>query len=358
MPEQHQRRRSALRARLAGEIGAVPLLVTDLANIRYLSGFSGSNAILVIGASDDEDLIATDGRYVDQVAAEAADLPAVIDRATLTAVLGAAPTGPVAVERELTVAALAEVRAQRGEPVVLGPVLDEQRCIKDEGELACLARACTITGTAFDVLAGEIRVGMSERQLARRLEQLFGELGAEDRAFPSIVASGVHAAIPHHRAGERQLVEGDLLVIDAGARVEGYHADMTRTWIVGREPEVWQADLHGRVLAAQEAARAAVQVGQEAVSVDQAARRVLREAGLEERFTHGLGHGVGLQIHEAPSIGARATGTIMRNMAFTVEPGVYLPGRGGVRIEDTLVVTDAGSRVLTEGVRDLRVVGV
>ena len=358
MTLRHAARRLAVRERLAAEAGPAALLVTDHANIRYLTGFSGSNAILHLGITPADDVIATDGRYVDQVAQECADLPALIDRATLTGLLSAVPDGPLCVEGGLSVAALEEIAAQRGSPSVVAPIVEELRSIKDDIELADLERACRVTADAFETLAREIRVGMAEQQVARRLEQLFGDLGAEDRAFPSIVASGVNSAIPHHRAGESRLQEGDLLVIDAGARVNGYHADMTRTWIVGREPEAWQIELHTAVQDAQAVAMSAVAVGRSAASVDEAARGVLRGAGLEDRFTHGLGHGVGLEIHEAPSIGARATGTIQGNMAFTVEPGVYLPGRGGVRIEDTLVVMDAGSRVLTESVRDLRVVGV
>ncbi len=334
------------------------MLVTDHANIRYLSGFTGSNAVLVVGASAPDDVIATDGRYVDQVAQECDDLPAIIDRATLAGVLAALPPGPLCVERGLTVAEHEVVDAQRGTPTVVPPIVEELRSIKDADELKDLARACRATSQAFEILAGEIRVGMTERQLARRLEQLFGDLGAEDRAFPSIVAAGEHSAIPHHRAGDTALAAGDLLVVDAGARVNGYCADMTRTWVVGREAEAWQEEVHAHVLEAQAAAIACVEPGRTAVEIDAAARAVLRDARLEERFTHGLGHGVGLDIHEAPSVGARATGSIHVNMAFTVEPGIYLPGRGGVRIEDTLVVMDAGSRVLTEGVRDLRVVGV
>lgn len=354
----HAARRSALRERLRDAVGPQPLLVTDHANIRYLSGFTGSNAILVVGSDPRDDVIATDGRYVDQVAHECDDLPVLIDRATLAGLLATLPPGPLCVERGLTVADHEVVSAQRGTPTVVTPIVEELRSIKDGEELDDLARACWVTSAAFEALAGEVRIGMTELQLARRLEQLFGELGAEDRAFASIVATGRNSAIPHHRAGDTALEEGDLLVVDAGARVNGYHADMTRTWILGREPEAWQEDIHAHVLAAQAAAIGCVEPGRPAVEIDDAARAVLRDAGLEERFTHGLGHGVGLQIHEAPSVGARATGSIHVNMAFTVEPGIYLPGRGGVRIEDTLVVTDAGSRVLTEGVRDLRVVGV
>jgi Xaa-Pro aminopeptidase len=354
----HAERRAALRARVARLVGSRPLIVTHLSNIRYLSGFSGSNAVLVVGATPQDDLIATDGRYADQVQLESSDLDVVIDRATLGRVLEILPSGPVAVEPELTLSALATVRAERGEPMMAPPMIIELRTVKEPCEVELISRACRVTSEAFEALAAEIRVGMTERAVARRLEQLFGDLGGDDRAFPTIVAAGVQSAVPHHRAADRRIEEGDLVVIDAGAQVDGYHADMTRTWVVGAEPSDWEQGVHDAVRAAQEAAIDNVAVGAMASAMDGAARSVLRDAGWEDHFTHGLGHGVGLDIHEAPTIGARATGTIHPNMVFTVEPGLYFPGVGGVRIEDTLVVTDTGPRLLTEGIRGLRVVGV
>ena len=194
--------------------------------------------------------------------------------------------------------------------------------------------------------------------LARRLEQLFGELGAEDRAFDTIVGSGPHSAIPHHQPGRRALRAGDLVVVDCGARVNGYHADMTRTFVVAAEPEAWQRDLQRRGRGG-----AAGGHGSPTWPGPPPARSTAwpavcwARAGLGDRFTHGLGHGVGLEIHEAPMVGARSTGTLGADMVITVEPGAYLPGRGGVRIEDTLVVSDAAPRILTEAPRGLRVVG-
>ncbi len=235
--------------------------------------------------------------------------------------------------------------------------VEQLRRIKEPDELAALERASAVTAQAFGALADEIRVGDTELGLARRLEQLFGEFGAEDRAFDSIVGSGPHSAIPHHEPGLRRLEVGDLLVIDAGARVEGYHADMTRTFVVGAPPTEWQAEIHAAVARAQRAAALACMTGAQARDVDAVARGIVDAAGFADAFTHGLGHGVGLQIHEAPIIGARSTGTLESDMAITVEPGVYLTGRGGVRIEDTLVVADAGPRILTEASRDLVVVG-
>jgi Xaa-Pro dipeptidase len=251
----------------------------------------------------------------------------------------------------------ATVRAAAGEPVVVSGLVERLRAVKDPDEIAALARACAITAAALEALAEQMRVGVTEVLLARRLEQLFAELGAEDRAFDTIVGSGPHSAIPHHQPGSRALAPGDLVVVDAGARVDGYHADMTRTFLVAADPMPWQAEIHGVVAAAQAAATQAYRPGADRRTIDTVARESIDGAGLGDRFTHGLGHGVGLEIHEAPMIGARSTGTISADMVITVEPGVYLPGRGGVRIEDTLVVTDAGPWILTEAPRELRVVG-
>lgn len=358
MPAVHAKRREAAREALRAQTGAVPLLVTNLTNVRYLTGFSGSNALLLLGASRDGDLIATDGRYVDQVATEAPDLPAAIDRATLDVVLDVVAPGAIMVERTLASGSARIVQGRCGEPIEAPPVIEQLRSVKDDEEVRLLTVAASATAKAFEDLAGEIRPGVTELTLARRLEQLFAEYGGEDRAFATIVASGPNAAIPHHQPTARPLCVGDLLVIDAGARVQGYHADMSRTWLVGTDPEPWQSDLHAAVALAQGSALTEYRAGRRTSTPDAVAREVLRQHGCEERFTHGLGHGVGLEIHEAPMIGARATGSISASMVCTVEPGVYLPGRGGVRIEDTLVVTDAGPCVLTEGSRDLRVVGV
>jgi Xaa-Pro dipeptidase len=357
----HAGRRDRLRRVLAESELSGPLLVTDLANVRYLTGFSGSNAVLRLGPAPEDDLLGTDGRYVDQAEMECPDLDTLIDRATLRAVgertASMNPDGGILVESTLSVSAAGDLRHLGCEPVVVPAFIEEARAVKDADELAVLQRACEITSAAFAALSDEIRVGDTEIGLARRLEQLFGAYGAEDRAFETIVGAGAHSAIPHHQPGPVTLTEGDLLVIDAGARVAGYHADMTRTFVVGRSPQSWQVDLHEAVRAAQSAAIAVCRPGMAACEIDAAARVPLRAAGLEGRFTHGLGHGVGLVIHEAPGISARSTGSIQADMAFTVEPGAYLPGKGGVRIEDTLVVHDAGPRLLTSGSPELRVVG-
>jgi Xaa-Pro aminopeptidase len=353
----HAVRRDRLRALLAAEHDGRVMVITNLSNVRYLTGFSGSNAVLVVGGHPADDVIGTDGRYQDQVAEQAPDLAVLVDRDTLDAVARTLERRQVLVEPGLSIGEFnvlldTGVRAAVGDSVV-----EQLRAVKDAGELNALATACAITVSAFEALAAEIRVGAVEVDLARRLEQLFGELGADDRAFDSIVAAGSHSAIPHHEPGRRALQRGDLLVVDAGARVDGYHADMTRTYLVGADPDPWQSRIHEVVRNAQAAATARYLPGSAKLEIDAAARDPITEEGFGDDYTHGLGHGVGLDIHEAPMIGPRSTGTIEANMAITVEPGVYLTGRGGVRIEDTLVVTDAGPRILTEAPRDLHVVG-
>jgi len=348
----HARRRDRLRDSLAPDRVFV---TTSLANIRYLTGFSGSNAVLALGG--DEELLGTDGRYVDQVAYEAPNLRVVIDRDTLTAVLKNLAGRSLIADATMTAAHLRQCEDTDPGLLLDAGSVEALRSVKDDSELAAITKACDITAGALAVLATEIRVGMTEVALARRLEQLFGEGGAEDRSFETIVSAGPHSAVPHHRPDRTPLASGDLLVIDCGALVDGYHADMTRTFIVGQEPEPWQVELHAAVERAQRAAREALVVGIESMALDAVARDSLRSDGLGDRFTHGLGHGVGLQIHEAPFLGPRTPGSISAGMTITVEPGAYLPGQGGVRIEDTLAITESGARVLTEASRALEVVG-
>lgn len=352
-------RRDRLRQVLA-ESDVAGLIVTHLPNVRYLSGFSGSNGVLFVSAEDaQDDVLATDGRYVTQAGAQSPDLPLVVDRATLDALARSlANHGVVDVEVESSITA--EQQAQLGahlRRVIVGEGrIEALRVVKDERELAALAEAGRVTAEAFDLMIGEVRPGWTEIQVARRLEQLFGELGAEDRAFPTIVASGPNSAVPHHEPGRRALETGDLVVIDFGARIDGYHADMTRTAVVG-QPRPWQVDLHASVLEAQTVARHAAWPGAALVDIDGAARDCLAAAELGEAFVHGLGHGIGLEIHEAPMINQRSIGSIAASTPITVEPGAYLPGRGGVRIEDSLVVTPHGPRVLTEADRGLWPIG-
>ena len=329
-------------------------LTTHLPSIRYLTGFSGSNAMLVL--TPERVIVATDGRYQDQIATEAPEVDAVITRSSVHDLIPHL-TGQRVLLDDRSPTKVQESLSLQGLTVV--PITDpvaSVRMVKNDDELAAISRACAITAQALGDIADGLRIGDSEVDVARRLEARFGQLGAQDRAFPTIVASGPNSAVPHHRPGSRQLRDGDLLVIDCGALVDGYHADMTRTFIVGQSPHDWQEAIHAVVVAAQAAAMEALEVDCLGRDIDAVARAVIDEAGFGGSFTHGTGHGVGLEIHEYPMLTADSTQRVPMRSVVTVEPGIYLPGRGGVRIEDSLVVQDT-VQVLTELPRALTRVG-
>ena len=351
-------RRNRLRASFDSEFDG--LIVLDRSDLHYLSGFSGSNAALFVSSNGPEgDIFSTDGRYVEQASEQCPDLGVLVARDCLTAIAeqcAAHGSRQVALDRRATSVSMTTISGQGLAVALIDNPVSLLRMIKDPEEIEALAEACRITSEAVDALSHEIRVGDSEIKVARRLEQIFGEMGASDRSFATIVAAGENSAKPHHEPGLRELRLGDLLIIDSGALVLGYHADMTRTFIVG-EAQAWQRDVHSLVDSAAAAAREAVRPGIALADLDASARRIIETAGYGEFFGHGLGHGTGLDIHEAPMIGPRAEGRLSPETTITVEPGVYLPGRGGVRIEDSLLVTADGHRSLTTSPRDLRVVG-
>jgi len=226
--------------------------------------------------------------------------------------------------------------------------------VKDEHEIALLREACRAADAAFAQLIerGSIRAGRTELAVARELEAAMIEHGADGISFETIVATGSNSAVPHHRPTAAVLAHGDFVKFDFGALVGGYHSDMTRTVVIGAASD-WQKDLYELVLRSQTAGREALAPGVETASVDAAARSVITAAGFGEFFLHGLGHGVGLEIHEAPGIAKSSTGTLQCGAAVTVEPGVYFSGRGGVRIEDTLIVRDNGPELLTMTSKEL-----
>ncbi len=221
--------------------------------------------------------------------------------------------------------------------------------------LALLREACAFSDRALTELLDTICPGRTEREIARELENRMREHGATGIAFETIVATGPNSAVPHHRPTQRPVASGDLLKIDFGAQFNGYHADCTRTMVVGAEPADWQREIHAVVREAQRAGRHALAPGADARLVDTAAREVVIAAGFGDQFPHGLGHGVGLEIHEAPMLGYGSDARLADRTPVTVEPGIYLPGRGGVRIEDTLVVRDGGPELLTTTPKDLMV---
>lgn len=363
----HGSRRAALRAQIRDR-GLDAMLVTDLLNIRYLTGFTGSSAALVVDArdtadSEDRTVICTDGRYLTQVAAQVPDLPALIDRAGAAALvrgLSAAPVSRVGFESHVvTVDGLSgwQSVAPDLEFVRTPGTVEQLRTVKDEHEIGLLRRACAVADLALEVLVerGGLRPGRTEREVGRELEFLMLEHGADGISFETIVAAGANSAIPHHRPTAAVLATGDFVKLDFGAQVGGYHSDMTRTYVLGVAAD-WQREVYDLVARSQAAGCAALAPGVEVSAVDAAARSVIADAGHGELFLHGLGHGVGLEIHEAPGIGALGTGTLLCGAVVTVEPGVYFSGRGGVRIEDTLVVREQEPELLTLTSKDFVIV--
>lgn len=362
MPENHAVRRDRLRALVANLPAGPPVdsvLVTRLVNVRYLTGFTGSNAALLVTA--DAAVLATDGRYLTQAEQQAPDLERVIDRQCATALVERARkdgVGRLAFEAHDVTVELHETLRTTGAGVELvgsGPLVEALRSVKDDDEIALLRQACAIGDRALTELFATIAPGRTEREIGRELENRMRDHGASGIAFETIVATGPNSAVPHHRPTDRVVAAGDLLKIDFGALFEGYHADCTRTVVVGAEPADWQREIHGLVREAQRAGRHALAPGVDVRQVDAAAREVITAAGYGEQFSHGLGHGVGLEIHEAPRVSYDADDRLADRTPVTVEPGVYLPGRGGVRIEDTLVVRDGGPELLTTTPKDLMV---
>lgn len=358
MPEIHDRRRSRVVARLRADIpDADALMVTGLANIRYLTGFTGSNAVLIITPGDV--LLGTDARYAVQVGEQCPDLSTLLDRSTLAAMASQwSGRGLLAIEADhLSVADLRVLELSDVGPLVeTTGLVETERVTKDAVELDAIERACRISDEALAATLPRIHAGATERDIARWLEAEMFAHGADGLAFDTIVGAGPNSAKPHHEPTARPVEEGEMLLIDFGASVDGYHSDQTRTFTVGPAQE-WQREIHAVVLAAQTAGRVAASDGAGLCDVDWAARQVISEAGFGEFFGHGLGHGVGLEIHEAPYFSARATGMLHAGSSVTIEPGIYLPDRGGVRIEDTIWVGEGPSRPLTTSQRDLVALG-
>jgi Xaa-Pro aminopeptidase len=349
-----------LRARFA-EADVDALLVTRLPNVRYLTGFTGSAALLLVGP--EELVFVTDGRYAEQSAdqlAAAGVMARVEVRVTQSAqreAMSAAARGYRRLGLEAHGVTWAQQRDFDGEwfpDAELVPtehLVEDLRRVKEAAEVARIRAACAIGDESLAAVLPGLSEKPTERELALQLEFEMRARGATGTSFDPIVASGPNGAKPHARPSDRSIEPGEPVVLDFGCVVDGYCSDMTRTVSVG-DPggEAWR--VYDVVRAAQQAGRDAVRAGADCAGVDRACRAVIEDAGWGAAFVHGTGHGVGLEIHEAPRVAATARDTLANGYVVTVEPGVYLPGVGGVRIEDTVVVTDDGADVLTTFPKD------
>ncbi len=343
--------------RLAEALEVDLLLVTDLVNVRYLTGFTGSNAMAVVGR--DARRFITDFRYAEQAAVEVPDFDRELGPADfLTALADGWPEGElrlgfeddhVSVRRH---ARLREVIPDRIELVPAGGAVERLRAVKEPGEVEKIAAAASLADAVYEWLREPGLVGRTEREVALALENEMRRLGAQEPSFPSIVASSERGALPHARPADVPIERDTLVTLDIGARLDGYCSDCTRTWATGELPDDL-AEAYALVQRAQQAGLDAVRPGLEGREVDAVAREIIAAAGHGEHFGHGLGHGVGMEVHEAPRLSRTGEARLVAGNVVTVEPGVYLPGRGGVRIEDLVVVTDDGCRVLSHATKEL-----
>lgn len=366
MSEPHAIRRARLKERCTAT-GTAAALITRPANVRYLSGASPAGAVLLVGAKEDVLLCATppdgtradEGRPDDSVRVHVLPAPEGDPAVAAADFLTAEGLDSLAVEEHhLTVArhrALLSV-APRLRLTDLGGAVEQLRVVKDEDEIACLRVAAEIADQALGELLESILVGRTERHLALELERRLVDHGADGPAFPTAVATGPHAGLRGHRPTDRRVEEGDFLSVCLGAAYRGYRCEIGRTFVIGTAPADWQIELYDAVFAAQRAGRESLAPGVPCRDVDRVARQTLKAAGYTEGLAALTGHGVGLEIDEDPQLAPAAMGKLDACVPVTVEPGVHLPGRGGVRIDDTLVVrpeAHGGPELLTITTKEL-----
>lgn len=356
-PERRAERQAALRTALGAE-GLDGLLVTHLPNIRYLTGFTGSAALLLVRS--DATVLISDFRYAAQAPAEVGSVAAVeIDQRSvwerLARVLAAHPTGRLGIEAQsLTVRDAERVSGlTRGPVVPTVDLVEGLRAVKSPEEVAAIrAAACLAQEALADVLPG-IRPGQTEVEVGAALEGALRRRGSEWHPFPTIVASGPRSALPHARTSERTVAVGELLLLDFGAQVDGYCADLTRTFVVGARADDRQRTVHELVQTAQRRAIEHLRPGMPAREGDALARDVIATRGFGEAFGHSLGHGLGLEVHEAPRLAPTSDAPLPPHAVVTVEPGVYFPGWGGIRLEDDVYLGPDGTECLSDGRTEL-----
>ena len=361
-------RLSALRSMLV-DLDLDAAVISRPAHLRYFSGFalgrgeeatSGYSGTLFVTA--DDQLILADSRYVEQAEAEAPSWELRRTRGTLAVELSELLADRDVLHCGMEAGALTHAAWSQIAQLIPGSelhMIDEElaalRVIKDEREIDAIERACALGDRCFEHLLTVARPGMSESQLAWELESFLRANGSEGLAFEPIVLAGPRASMPHGRPSDALIETGNVLLLDFGCQVDGYRSDMTRTVFVG-QPDDELRDLYGIVLRAQQAAIDQLEPGVAGVAIDAAAREVITEAGHGDAFGHGLGHGIGLETHEAPILRHYAE-PLRAGMVFSVEPGIYLPGRTGIRIEDIVALEESGPRLLTRSARELLVIG-
>jgi Xaa-Pro aminopeptidase len=341
------------------EVRVDGILITSLPNIRYLTGFSGSNALLLVNPRSAT--LITDFRYRDQAPQEVGDSASILidaesvwlslwkqlGRTAEFKVLGFESQHLSHKDFERLNEAGARWQWRPTEDLV-----ESLRQRKDRHELEMITAAAGIAAAALRELVQQVQPGLSELRIAGKLEMLLREHGSEGLAFPTIVASGERTALPHASASTREVGTGDLLLVDFGAVVQGYCSDITRTFVLGTAA-ARQREVYGIVRAANEAAARGIRAGMKGKEADALARVPIEQKGFGSEFGHGLGHGIGLEVHEAPRLSRSAEAQLPSSAVVTVEPGIYIPGWGGVRIEDDVYLSSDGPRVLTQFTRDL-----
>ena len=356
-PDRRGERQAALRAALEGE-GLDALLVTHLANIRYLTGFTGSAALLLI--QPDTTTLITDFRYAAQAPDEAGEAAVVeVDRTSvwdrLARVLGAAPAGTLGIESQaLTVRDAERVAAlTRGRVAPVAELVEQLRAVKSPEEVDAVRAAAALAQAALAEVLPGVRVGQTEIEVGAALEAALRRRGSEWHPFPTIVASGPRSALPHARTSPRPIGPGEWLLLDFGAQVDGYCADLTRTIVVGARADERQRTIYELVQTAQRRALQHLRAGMPGREGDALAREVIAARGFGEAFGHSLGHGLGLEVHEAPRLAPTADAPLPLHAVVTVEPGIYLQGWGGVRLEDDVYLGPDGAVLLSDGRTEL-----
>lgn len=354
MPERLRRLQEQLKKR---SLDAV--LVTHPANRVYLSGFDGSNGVLLIGSG--EAFLFTDFRYLEQAEKQSPDFRVCPWKGKLSEALGphiaAAGWSNLAFEEEQVTYSL-YTELKEGLPIGLVPqrgLVEELRAVKSKAEAEILRRGAEIMDRAFDYLLNTVKPGMTEQEVALELEYYLRRQGSEGTLFRYIVASGKRGSLPHGIATEKLLRSGELVTIDFTGTFDSYATDMTRTIALG-EPGARAREVYENVRLAQQEAREKIRPGMTGIEADALARELIKEAGFGEHFGHGLGHGLGLEVHELPTLSPRSETTLVSGMVVTIEPGIYIPGWGGVRIEDMVLITSGGAEPLTCCSRELIVI--